>query len=139
VTWGVFHGPGDIFERARAVPELHKLLTLTQGPGQRFAYEQWFALTLLSMLSVVFLPRQFQMMVVENVDEQHLRRAAWVFPLYLLLINLFVLPIALAACSTSGPAGWTPTASSSRCRWPWGSRGWPCSSSWAGCRRPPAW
>ena len=52
VTWGVFHGPGDIFERARAVPELHKLLTLTQGPGQRFAYEQWFALTLLSMLSV---------------------------------------------------------------------------------------
>jgi len=39
------------------------------------------ALTLLSMLSVVFLPRQFQMMVVENVAEQHLRRAAWVFPL----------------------------------------------------------
>jgi Na+/proline symporter len=47
------------------------------------------------MLSVIFLPRQFQVMVVENVDEQHLRRAAWVFPLYLLLINLFVLPIAL--------------------------------------------
>ena len=47
------------------------------------------------MLSVIFLPRQFQMMVVENVDERHLRRAAWAFPLYLLLINLFVLPIAL--------------------------------------------
>ena len=47
------------------------------------------------MLSVVFLPRQFQIMVVENVDEHHLRRAAWVFPLYLLLINLFVLPIAI--------------------------------------------
>ena len=103
VTWGVFHGPGDIFERARAVPELHKLLTLTQGPGQRFAYEQWFALTLLSMLSVVFLPRQFQMMVVENVDEQHLRRAAWVFPLYLLLINLFVLPIAFGGLLHFGP------------------------------------
>ncbi|MEO8808189.1 MAG: ATP-binding protein, partial [Burkholderiaceae bacterium] len=53
------------------------------------------ALTLLSMLSVIFLPRQFQMMVVENVAESHLKRAAWVFPLYLLLINLFVLPIAL--------------------------------------------
>ena len=65
------------------------------GQGKAFAYEQWFALTLLSMLSVIFLPRQFQVMVVENVDERHLKRAAWVFPLYLLLINLFVLPIAL--------------------------------------------
>ena len=103
VTWGLFNGPGDLFERARAVPELHKLLNLTQGPSQKFAYEQWFALTLLSMLSVVFLPRQFQMMVVENVAEQHLRRAAWVFPLYLLLINLFVLPIALGGLLHFGP------------------------------------
>jgi Na+/proline symporter/nitrogen-specific signal transduction histidine kinase len=95
VTWGLFDGPGDLFARASAVPELHKLLNLTQVPGQKFAYEQWFALTLLSMLSVIFLPRQFQMMVVENVAEAHLKRAAWVFPLYLLLINLFVLPIAL--------------------------------------------
>ena len=94
VTWGLFDGPGDLFARAAAVPELHKLLNLTQAPGQKFAYEQWFALTLLSMLSVIFLPRQFQMMVVENVAEAHLKRAAWVFPLYLLLINLFVLPIA---------------------------------------------
>jgi Na+/proline symporter/nitrogen-specific signal transduction histidine kinase len=103
VTWGLFDGLGDIFERARAVPELHKLLNLTQEAGQKFAYEQWFALTLLSMLSVVFLPRQFQMMVVENVAEQHLRRAAWVFPLYLLLINLFVLPIALGGLLHFGP------------------------------------
>jgi Na+/proline symporter len=65
------------------------------GQGKPFAYEQWFALTLLSMLSVIFLPRQFQVMVVENVDERHLKRAAWVFPAYLLVINLFVLPIAL--------------------------------------------
>ena len=95
VTWSLFDGPGDLFARALAVPELNKLLNLTQTSGQKFAYEQWFALTLLSMLSVIFLPRQFQMMVVENVAEAHLKRAAWVFPLYLLLINLFVLPIAL--------------------------------------------
>jgi len=109
VTWGIFNGPGDIFARARAVPELHQLLNLTnptdptQATGQKFAYEQWFALTLLSMLSVVFLPRQFQMMVVENVSEHHLRRAAWVFPLYLLLINLFVLPIAIGGSLYFGP------------------------------------
>jgi len=94
VVWGLFDGPGDLFARAQAVPELARLLTL--GQGQAFAWEQWFALTMLSALSVIFLPRQFQVMVVENVDERHLKRAAWVFPLYLLLINLFVLPIALA-------------------------------------------
>jgi Na+/proline symporter/nitrogen-specific signal transduction histidine kinase len=94
VTWGLFGGPGDLFERALAVPELAGLLSLSQE-GRPFAYEQWFALTLLSMLSVVFLPRQFQVMVVENVDERHLKRAAWAFPAYLLAINLFVLPIAL--------------------------------------------
>jgi Na+/proline symporter/nitrogen-specific signal transduction histidine kinase len=92
VTWGMFGGLGDLFARVDAVPELKSLLTL--GQGQAFAYEQWFALTILSMLSVIFLPRQFQVIVVENVDERHLKRAAWVFPLYLLLINLFVLPIA---------------------------------------------
>jgi len=94
VTWGLFGGLGDLFAQALAVPELKSLLALA-APGKPFAYEQWFALTVLSMLSVIFLPRQFQVMVVENVDERHLRRAAWVFPAYLLAINLFVLPIAL--------------------------------------------
>jgi Na+/proline symporter/nitrogen-specific signal transduction histidine kinase len=93
VSYGLFNGVGDIFERAARVPELANLLTL--GEGRSFAYAQWFTLTLLAMCSVILLPRQFHVMVVENVDERHLKRAAWVFPLYLLLINLFVLPIAL--------------------------------------------
>ncbi len=93
VVYSLFDGLADLFARAQAVPALQQLLRLEQG-GQ-FAWAQWFALTLLSMLSVVFLPRQFQVMVVENVRESHLRRAVWVFPLYLLLINLLVLPIAL--------------------------------------------
>ncbi|MGE5338192.1 MAG: sodium:solute symporter family transporter [Gemmatimonadota bacterium] len=92
VTWGLFSGPADLFGRAMATPELRRLLTVAQGLD--FPYAQWFALTLLSMLSVIFLPRQFQVMVVENVDEAHLRRAAWAFPAYLLAINVFVLPIA---------------------------------------------
>jgi signal transduction histidine kinase len=101
VVYGLFDGLGDIFARALAVPELAKLLRLeTLGS---FAWTQWFALTLLSMLSVIFLPRQFQVMVVENVRESHLRRAAWVFPLYMLAINLFVLPIALAGLLYFGP------------------------------------
>lgn len=93
VSYVLFNGVGDIFAQAAQVPELSGLLKL--GDGRNFAYAQWFTLTLLAMFSVILLPRQFQVMVVENVDEQHLKRAAWVFPLYLLLINIFVLPIAL--------------------------------------------
>jgi len=102
VTWGLFGGPQDLFARVAAQPELRRLLTL--GGSDAFAWGQWFALTLLSMLSVIFLPRQFQVIVVENVDERHLKRAAWVFPLYLWLINLFVLPIAFGGLLFFGSA-----------------------------------
>lgn len=93
VVWGLFDGLGDVFARAAAEPATQKLLSMDLGASGVWA--QWFALTLLAMLSVLLLPRQFQVMVVENVRESHLRRALWVFPLYMLLINLFVLPIAL--------------------------------------------
>ncbi|CAD5374114.1 Histidine kinase [Rubrivivax sp. A210] len=92
VTWGLFDGPGDLFAQAMARPEIARVLQ--PDPARPFAYDQWFALMLLAMFSIILLPRQFQVMVVENVDEQHIRRAAWSFPAYLLLINLFVLPIA---------------------------------------------
>ncbi len=104
VTWGLFDGVGDIWARARALPELRSLLDLEGVAAEgTFAYQRWFALTLLAMLAALLLPRQFQVMVVENVDERHLKRAAWVFPLYLLLINLFVLPIAIGGQLAFGP------------------------------------
>ena len=53
-------------------------------------------MTLLSLFAIVLLPRQFHVTVVENNNEDEIRRAAWLFPLYLVLINLFVVPIALA-------------------------------------------
>ncbi|HUG99931.1 MAG TPA: sensor histidine kinase [Gammaproteobacteria bacterium] len=92
VTYSLYDGFGDLFERAAANPELARLMTLSGA--ERSDYGGWFALTLMAMLAVIFLPRQFQVAVVENVNEQHLRRAVWIFPLYLLLINIFVLPIA---------------------------------------------
>jgi len=102
VVYGLFDGLADLFARAHALPKLAALSRLEQSGG--FAWTQWFALTLLSMLSVIFLPRQFQVMVVENVSEDHLRRAVWVFPLYLLAINLFVLPIAVGGLLYFGNA-----------------------------------
>ncbi|MER2518110.1 MAG: sensor histidine kinase [Candidatus Accumulibacter phosphatis] len=92
VTYGVFDGFGDIFDRVAEQQELQKLMTaIPSGAG----YSGWFSLVVLSGLAFLFLPRQFQVAVVENVNEAHLKRAAWLFPLYLLLINIFVLPIAL--------------------------------------------
>jgi Na+/proline symporter len=60
------------------------------------------------MLAFIFLPRQFQVAVVENVNERHLRRAIWIFPLYLLLINIFVLPIAFGGLLHFGAASVDP-------------------------------
>ena len=90
VTYGMFGGFSELFQRAAAAPELARLLQLDSSRAGT-----WTALILLSGLAIVFLPRQFQIIVVENVDESHLRRAVWLFPLYLLLINIFVLPLAL--------------------------------------------
>ena len=92
VTFGMFNGFGDVFSKAAAIPELNALMTQGGAGGN---YVNWVSLTVLSMLAIILLPRQFQVAVVENVDERHLTKAIWLFPLYLLAINIFVLPIAL--------------------------------------------
>ncbi len=92
VTFGVFAGPGDLFRQAAAKPELAALMRFEVIPG---GYGGWLSLMFMSMMAFLFLPRQFQVLVVENVNETHIRKAIWLFPLYLFLINLFVLPIAL--------------------------------------------
>ncbi len=90
VTFWLYDGFGDIFGRALHTPQLSALLTLGSESG---SYATWASLTFLSMAAIMFLPRQFQVTVVENVDERHLTKAIWLFPLYLLAINIFVLPI----------------------------------------------
>ncbi|MBZ0156924.1 MAG: PAS domain S-box protein [Alphaproteobacteria bacterium] len=99
VTFGLFDGFGDIFDRIRASGHA-ALLNLGTGTGTR--YSEWFALLFLSMMAILFLPRQFQMAVTENYDESHITKAAWLFPLYLFLINIFVLPIAFGGLLLEG-------------------------------------
>ncbi|MDF3853767.1 ATP-binding protein [Paracoccus sp. P2] len=105
VTYGLFGGMGDIWARAQAQPDIAALLQLGGQGFQGFQGAQWFTLTLLSMLSVLLLPRQFQMMVVECVNERHILPASWQFPAYLLLINIFVLPIAIGGMLIFGDGG----------------------------------
>jgi len=92
VTFGIYNGFGDLFARAAADPKLKAMMTPLEGVAG--GYATWVWLTILSMMAIMFLPRQFQVTVIENVDEKHLSKAIWLFPLYMLAINVFVLPIA---------------------------------------------
>jgi Na+/proline symporter/signal transduction histidine kinase len=103
VTYGMYGGLGDLFQQAAASADFARLLQLDSGRAGT-----WTSLIILSGLAVIFLPRQFQIIVVENVDESHLKRAVWLFPLYLLLINIFVLPLALGGLLHFGAQGADP-------------------------------
>ncbi len=92
VTFVMYDGLGDLFARASAEPKLRAMMTPLDGVAG--GYASWVWLTILSMMAIMFLPRQFQVTVIENLDEKHLSKAIWLFPLYMLAINIFVLPIA---------------------------------------------
>jgi signal transduction histidine kinase len=92
VTYVMFDGFGDVLGQAAHLADGPPLVVQGGGAG----YADWLLITALSGLAFLFLDRQFQVAVIENVDETHLRTASWLLPAYLLLINLFVLPIALA-------------------------------------------
>jgi Na+/proline symporter len=92
VTFFMFNGPADIFGRAAQVPEIAALFAPFGNTAGN--YMSWLWLVILSMLAILFLPRQFQVAVIENVDEKHINKAVWLFPAYMLAMNLFVLPIA---------------------------------------------
>ncbi len=85
VVWGVAGGVSETVARIDASP----IGTWQTSDGR------WSALIVLSAAAFVCLPRMFQVMVVENDDERHLQIASWAFPLYLLAISLFVVPIAV--------------------------------------------
>ena len=99
VTYGLFNGFSDLFTTA-AESGLSELFTVSSDND----YSVWMTMTILSMAAIICLPRQFYITAVENPDESFLRKATWLFPLYLLVINIFVLPIALAGRLSFGGA-----------------------------------
>ena len=103
ITFFIYDGLADIGRKAAASPELRLLMTLSSDAG---TFSSWAAHLFLSMMAIVFLPRQFQVMVVENVNETHLNKAIWLFPLFLVAINRFVLPVAVAGMLTFGSGGY---------------------------------
>ena len=99
VTFWMFDGPTALFTKAMELPTAAAVLT-REPPVATLV-----AMTMLSFVAILMLPRQFHVTVVENKSEAEIRRASWLFPLYLVLINLFVLPIAMAGLLTFPSGG----------------------------------
>ncbi len=90
VTFFVFDGFDDIYQKASLLEHFKEKNTIG-GLAQAI---NWFLFCLLSMFAIFLLPRQFQVSVIENNRENHVNTAVWLFPLYLLIFNIFVYPIA---------------------------------------------
>jgi len=93
VCFFLFKNPSQLFLEAMTVPDIKEMYS--SDPSSSLRPWSWFWLNLISMFAILFLPRQFHVAVVENTDPNHVKKAIWLFPLYLLLINIFVIPIAL--------------------------------------------
>ncbi|RYE50189.1 MAG: hybrid sensor histidine kinase/response regulator, partial [Hyphomicrobiales bacterium] len=99
VTFLMF-SPAELIRKASESPEALRALQYEPSWGT-FA-----TMTLMSFFAILLLPRQFHVSVVENTSELEIKRTRWIFPLYLVAINLFVIPIALAGL-TLAPLGGT--------------------------------
>ncbi len=97
VVWGLAGGVGEMVTRIEA----SEISTWQVVPSR------WIGLIFLSAAAFLTLPRMFQVLVVEIEDERYLRFASWAFPLYLLLMSLFVVPIAVIGLERL-PAGTNP-------------------------------
>jgi Na+/proline symporter/signal transduction histidine kinase len=94
VTFWMFDGPVALFNEAMQRPATATIFS------REPRLDTLVAMTLLSFVAFILLPRQFHVAVVENNNQGEIKRAVWLFPLYLVLINLFVVPIALAGLLT---------------------------------------
>ncbi|TYC52876.1 hybrid sensor histidine kinase/response regulator [Rhodobacterales bacterium] len=90
VTYFLYSGPVDLVRAISGAPEVAAIFEKPLNTSN------WLVMSVLSACAVILLPRQFHVTVTENNSDAELRRASWMFPLYLVLINLFVIPIAAA-------------------------------------------
>lgn len=90
VSFVLFESPIELIAEAVQHPKASQVLYADR------AYWVYATHVLLGICAAFCLPRQFHISFVENNGERELRTARWMFPLYLLLMTIFILPIALA-------------------------------------------
>ena len=98
----LFDSPMDVVELGANIAPEHPLLN-TNVISLAFVLQ-----TVLAGLAMLCLPRQFQVGVIENESLSHVRIARWLFPGYLVLMMLFVVPIALTGHLFMKDLGFTP-------------------------------
>src|SRR5215471_6793771 len=89
VTFWMFD-PHELIMRAMKTPEAERAIEYVPSIGN------FLCMVGLSFCAIMMLPRQFHVSVVENSSDAEVSRARWLFPIYLVAINLFVIPIAMA-------------------------------------------
>jgi len=99
VCFVLYDGIGDINAKIAAAD----LSYLTQFDSIENSGSMWVTLIILSFAGIFLLPRQFHVSVVENTDQKHIKTAMWLFPLYMIAINLFVIPVAAAGLLSDLP------------------------------------
>ncbi|NGO64657.1 hybrid sensor histidine kinase/response regulator [Rhizobium daejeonense] len=99
VVFFLFNGPADLWQRAVENQAVMAALTHHTPPGR------WILLIALSAFAIIMLPRQFHVTVVENRTARELKLAAILMPLYLVAINIFVLPAAMGGIMLFGGTG----------------------------------
>ena len=92
-TFFLFGSPAGFIDAVTASPKVQAALEYRTSLGT------WVVATVLSGFAILMLPRQFYVTVVENRSESELKTATWVFPVYLVAINLFVIPLAFAGAA----------------------------------------
>ena len=128
VVWGIADGVSDVLARIDASP----IAEWNLQPGR------WAGLTFVSAAAILTLPRMFQVLVVENVDERHLATASWAFPAYLMVMSLFVVPIAVVGLEIM-PEGSNPDLFVLTLPLSAGEGSWRCWRFSGGFPAPPRW
>ena len=100
ITFFMFNGVPDLFQKFSATQFSSLMLEASQ---QNNYYLTWGTYIILAMSAIMFLPRQFHLSIVENANEKHISTAMWFFPAYMILLNIFVLPVAMAGIAKGLP------------------------------------
>lgn len=96
VTFYMFGNVAGLSAALAGSPAVQQAASYTTSLGS------WIVMSILSACAIIMLPRQFYVTIVENRGEAELKKATWVFPLYLVAINIFVIPIAFAGLALVG-------------------------------------
>ena len=98
----IFDSPPDAIVAATQSAQASKLMS--NAFSTDMLQLTFLSHTVLALAAIFCLPRQFHVSFVEITNTENLKRARWVFPAYLLITTVLVIPIAIAGSITHSSA-----------------------------------